>query len=106
MTIQSILIWLFQTFYKRFIVGENYEEKSHFQALWLYTCLKGIFMVIYINDCYSLPKVELEQNCAGLQYSVDLDWSIDLVVEEQPQMVTHVHIWIGDSKLYGEGCIN
>ena len=61
MTIQSILIWLFQTFYKRFTVGENYEEKSHFQALWLYTCLKGIFMVIYINDCYSLPKVELEQ---------------------------------------------
>ena len=53
-----------------------------------------------------MPKVELEQNCAGLQYSVDLDWSIDLVVEEQPQMVTHVHIWIGDSKLYGEGCIN
>ena len=48
----------------------------------------------------------IRTNCAGLQYSVDLDWSIDLVVEEQPQMVTHVHIWIGDSKLYGEGCIN
>ena len=39
MTIQSILIWLFQTFfYKRFIVGENYKEKSHF----------------WINDLFSL----------------------------------------------------
>ena len=49
----------------------------------------------------------IRTNCGiSRHYSVDLDWSIDLVVEEQPQMVTHVHIWIGDSKLYGEGCIN